>query len=140
MEDFFKLLKEVNHFDRENGMTFEVHSPGHITYHMTITEKHLSSPHTSHGAAIAGFMDCVLGLSALSISVPRSQLTSTVEFKINYIKPAHLGDKLTGIGTVQYHGKSLIIATAEIKRGDEMIAIGQGTFNTYPMSKKGIEL
>jgi uncharacterized protein (TIGR00369 family) len=100
-------------------------------------EKHLSSPQIAHGGAIAGFMDCVLGFSALSLAVTENNLTSTVEFKINYTRPAKLGEKLIGSGKVIHKGKSLIISSAEIRtEGGDLVAVGQGTFNTYPLNKK----
>lgn len=136
MENFFEIFKKINQFDQYNDFEFEIHSPGHITYKMTVQEKHLSSPPTAHGGSIAGFMDCVLGLAALSESITRSELTSTVEFKMNFIKPVQLGDQLIGIGKVVHAGKSLIISSAQIRCKDQLIAMGQGTFNLYPMSKK----
>ncbi len=136
-EQFLELFRTVNKYDIENGLKFEVHAPGSITYRMTIQEKHLSSPQTAHGAALSGFMDCVLGLSSLSEAITKDDLTSTVEFKINFIRPAKLGDELIGNGKVIHRGKSLIISSGEVKnqKGD-LIAVGQGTFNTYPASKK----
>ena len=137
-DHFIELFKSINKYDIDNGMTFEIHAPGSITYHMVIQEKHLSSPNTAHGASIAGFMDCVLGLSALSEAITRDSLTSTVEFKINYIRPVKLGEKLVGTGKVVHKGKTLIISQGEIRVDDsnELVAMGQGTFNTYPFSKK----
>ena len=136
-ENFITLFKSMNKYDSDNGLVFEIHEPGSITYKMKILEKHLSSPNTAHGAALAGVMDCVLGLSALSQAVPMGNLTSTVEFKINYVRPVHLGDEIIGTGRVVHKGKSLIISSGEIKNEKgELIAVGQGTFNTYPLSKK----
>lgn len=136
--NFVELFRSINKYDIDNGMTFEINSPGSITYRMTIQEKHLSSPNTAHGASIAGFMDCVLGLSALSEAVTRDNLTSTVEFKINYIRPVKLGEELIGTGKVVHKGKSLIISQGEIRIAStkELVAMGQGTFNTYPFAKK----
>jgi uncharacterized protein (TIGR00369 family) len=138
MKNFIELFKSINKYDLENQMTFEIHSPGSITYKIKIQEKHLSSPNTAHGAAIAGFMDCVLGLSALSEAIEKDNLTSTVEFKINYIRPVKLGDELIGTGKVVHRGKSLIISSGEIRVAptNELVAMGQGTFNTYPFAKK----
>lgn len=131
------LFRSINKYDIDNGLVFEIPSPGTITYKMTIQEKHLSSPNTAHGAAIAGFMDCVLGLSALSMAVTQGNLTSTVEFKINYIRPVQLGEEITGSGQVVHKGKSLLISSGEIKNAKgELVALGQGTFNTYPFTKK----
>ena len=138
MDQFITLFKSINKYDLDNGLHFDIHSPGSITYRMTVTEKHLSSPNTAHGAAIAGFMDCVLGLSALSEAITKGNLTSTVEFKINFIRPVRLGEKLEGKGKTIHKGKSLIISNGEIRieGTGELVAMGQGTFNTYPFSKK----
>jgi uncharacterized protein (TIGR00369 family) len=138
LEKFAPYFRSVNHFDKTMGLDFEIHSPGDITYRMTVEEKHLSSPNIAHGGTIAGFMDCVLGLSALSLSLTQGNLTSTVEFKLNFIRPARLGDKLIGRGRVDYKGKSLIISSGDITlESGELIAKGLGTFNTYPLEKKG---
>jgi uncharacterized protein (TIGR00369 family) len=136
--DFIELFKSINKYDTDNAMTFEIHAPGSITYKMRIQEKHLSSPNTAHGAAVAGFMDCVLGLSALSEAVTHDHLTSTVEFKINFIRPVKLGEDIVGTGQVIHKGKSLIISQGEVKNATtgELVAIGQGTFNLYPFAKK----
>ncbi len=138
MKNFIETFKAINHYDLENAMDFEIHSPGSITYRMKIQDKHLSSPNTAHGAAIAGFMDCVLGLSALSEAITKNNLTSTVEFKINYTRPVKLGEELVGSGKVVHVGKSLIISSGEIRiaGSQELVAMGQGTFNTYPFAKK----
>lgn len=135
---FFELFRQFNKFDKDNGLTFSVLSPGKITYQFEVKDKHMSSPDACHGAVIAGFMDCVLGLAALSYAVTEGNFTSTVEFKLNFIKPARLGDKLIGNGHLEYKGKSLIIASGEIHResDQELIAKGLGTFNMYPMTKR----
>ena len=137
LQQFISFFRSINKFDQDNGLEFEIRAPGTITYRMKIQEKHSSSPNTAHGAISAGFMDCVLGLSALSLAVTEGNLTSTVEFKINYIRPVLVGDELVGNGSVVHKGKSLIISSGEVKnqRG-ELIALGQGTFNTYPFNKK----
>ncbi len=137
LEQFVALFRSINKYDLDNALTFEIHEPGSITYKMTIQDKHLSSPDTAHGAVLAGFMDCVLGLSALSQAVIQGNLTSTVEFKINYVRPVKLGEEITGTGKVVHKGKSLIISSGEVRNAKgEMIALGQGTFNTYPFNKK----
>ncbi len=137
LEQFVALFRSINKYDLDNALTFEIHEPGSITYKMTIQDKHLSSPDTAHGAVLAGFMDCVLGLSALSQAVIQGNLTSTVEFKINYVRPVKLGEEITGTGKVVHKGKSLIISSAEVRNAKgEMISLGQGTFNTYPFNKK----
>lgn len=137
VQKFITLFRQINKYDEFNGLQFEISSPGSITYKMTVQEKHMSSPDVAHGAAIAGMMDCVLGLSALSYSITESNLVATVEFKINYLKPVRLGDDLIGTGKVVHKGRSLLISSGEIRnsKGD-LVALGQGTFNAYPSTKK----
>ncbi len=137
--DPIEIYKQINVFAKENGMDLTVTTPGESFYTMTILDKHLSSPNTCHGGVIAGFMDGVIGAAALSLAFVTENLVSTVEFKINYFKPVNLGDKLEGIGKVDFEGKSIIAATGEIRntsKNNELVAKAIGTFNKYPLSKR----
>jgi hypothetical protein len=106
---FLENYKQINNFMRENGIEHSIIEPGLTETTMTILDKHLSSPNTAHGGSMAGYMDSVLGFCALSTAIPDENLVSTVEF---------------------------IVSIAEIFRGEEMVAHGQGTFNVYPLSKR----
>lgn len=136
--DPIQLYNQINIYGKENGMKLIVHEPGHISYEMTVMEKHLSSPNTCHGGAIAGLMDSVIGTAALSKAFTEANLVSTVEFKIHYFHPVHLHEELIGTGKIDYQGKSLIITSGEImvKSTGKVVAKAIGTFNVYPMSKK----
>lgn len=133
---FVENYEQMNTYMRENGIKHHIHEPGSTTAKMTILPKHLSSPGVAHGGSMAGFMDSTLGFCALSAAIPEGNLVSTVEFKLNYFKPIHLGDKLEGKGKVLRKGKTFIVTIAEIWRGDDLVAHGQGTFNVYPLSKR----
>ncbi|GAB4020305.1 MAG: hypothetical protein Fur0010_22800 [Bdellovibrio sp.] len=130
-----KLFKKTSQFDKTLEMDLKIIKAGEIEYSMTVSNCHLSSPTVSHGGAIAGMMDNVLGVTALSYAVTQNKLCSTVEFKINYLNPAKLGDKLTGTAQIDYIGKRLVVTSGFIKCGEKLIAKGMGTFNLYPMEK-----
>jgi len=88
---------------------------------------------------LAAMMDGVLGVAALSLSASENKLVSTVEFKINYFKPVHLSDNLTGYGRVDHKGKRIIISSGEIyNQNKELVAKGMGTFNAYPFDKSDV--
>jgi uncharacterized protein (TIGR00369 family) len=146
MENFTDVLMakyaETNQFGNVNGMELVSYENGHIEYKMVITKAHLATPTTAHGGIIAGYMDGIIGVAALTESSKELNLVSTVEFKINYLKPAFLGDVLLGSGRVISAGKRIIIAKGEIKneKTGAIIAIATGTFNAYPYQKSGMIL
>lgn len=134
------LYDKFNNLDKQMDFQLIEHGPGDIEYSVVITEKHLSSPGVGHGAVTAALMDAVLGTTALTSVYDDGNLVSTVEFKINFFKPAFLGDKLVGKGTVEFQGKSLIATSARIYKEStgELVSKGLGTFNIYPMEKRGL--
>jgi uncharacterized protein (TIGR00369 family) len=121
-------------------MELTVVEPGHILYKMTVEKRHLATPTTIHGGMLAAMMDAVLGVAALSASATDENLVSTVEFKINYLSPALLGDVLIGEGKVDRKGNRIIITSGQIvaQNRKEVVAKGMGTFNAYPKEKAGV--
>jgi acyl-coenzyme A thioesterase PaaI-like protein len=81
-----------------------------------------------------------LGVAALSASCHDGKLVSTVEFKINYLAPAGLGDILLGEGRVIQKGNRIMVSEGEIRLKDsrKLIAKGTGTFSAYPLEKSNI--
>jgi uncharacterized protein (TIGR00369 family) len=135
-EKILELYNEMNNFGRMMKMHFEVIRPGEIIYHLEITAEHLATREVAHGGALAGYMDAILGVAALSGIGDEGKLVSTVEFKITYLSPARKGDQLKGIGKVIKKGKRMVFAEGEIiNQNNEVIAKGTGTFIAYPVEK-----
>ncbi|MCC2547257.1 PaaI family thioesterase [Hymenobacter sp. BT175] len=132
------IYNQINHYGRTNGMQLTLTTPGEVTYTMTVREDHLSSPGTCHGGVLAGLMDSALGAAALSLAFKAGELVSTVEFKINYLHPVRLHDRLVAYGKVEHSGKTLIVASAEVRCPERelVVARGMGTFNRYPADKR----
>ncbi len=142
MEKLIAVYQQTNNFGRENGMELLNYQEGYIEYSLQVKKAHLATPTTVHGGLIAGYMDGIMGVAALTVSAKNLNLVSTIEFKINYLKPAFLGDILIGKGTIISEGKRIIVAKGEIinQKTKEIIAIATGTFNAYPYQKSGMEL
>ena len=135
---------QINHYGRANGMVLAVPAPGRAEYRMTVAEAHLSSPGTAHGGVLAGLLDAVLGAAALTQAFTAGELVSTIEFKINYLRPVLLGDELRAVAQVEHAGKSIVVVSGTIYRAagaapEQAVAQGLGTFNRYPASKKSLE-
>lgn len=138
-QDLATLYRKMSHFDKTLDFEFKVKGPGEVEYGLTIGDRHLSSPETCHGGVLAGLMDAIIGMTVLSDSVTKGLLCSTVEFKINFIKPAIKDDRLSGTGIIDYSGNSLVVASGSIfNQKGEIVCKGMGTFNLYPLHKKDL--
>lgn len=129
-----------NHFGKTLGMDFKIIKPGLVHYFITIKQEHLATPLAAHGGVISALMDGLLGVTALSVSANEHHIVSTIEFKINFLSAAFVGDILQGIGKVENQGKRLIVTSGDIicpERNNIVIAKAMGTFNTYPAEKAG---
>tara|TARA_B110000305_G_C19024207_1_gene440758 strand:- start:52 stop:474 length:423 start_codon:yes stop_codon:yes gene_type:complete len=130
------IYNKYNNFGRFLDMDYTVVTPGHIEYNMVVKEVHLATPTAMHGGAMAGFMDCVLGVTALSAVEAENKVVSTIEFKINYLSVVLLGDELKGVGIVLRKGKRILLAEGKIyNQNNELVATATGTFNAYSFEK-----
>jgi len=134
--NILEIYNKYNNFGRFFDMHYKVIEAGHIEYYMEVKEDLIATKNAMHGGALSAFMDGVAGIAALSAVVDEGRLVSTIEFKINYLQPVYLGDKLKGIGKVLRKGKRVIFSEGKIyNQNNELIATASGTFNSYPFQK-----
>lgn len=139
--DLIRIYEKTNTFGNELGMKLTVISPGHISYALTITEKHLAVPKVAHGGVVAALIDGALGVAGLSLAAEENKVVSTVEFKVNYLQPARVGDALNCEAKVIHAGKRLLNIEAKvINQRNELIATSSGTFNKYPAEHSTLEI
>ena len=134
--DILKKYNQTNQFGSFLGLELEVLSPGEVNYHVEVKNEHLATLNSAHGGFLAGVFDQIIGTAALSKALLDKKVVATVEFKINYIKPAFLGDKLIGNGKVISSGKRLYTVEGKIfNQNQELLALGLATLNAYPFEK-----
>jgi uncharacterized protein (TIGR00369 family) len=139
--DLIRIYEKTNTFGNEMGMELTVFSPGHISYALTITEKHLAVPKVAHGGVVAALIDGALGVAGLSLAAEENKVVSTVEFKVNYLQPARVGDELTCEAKVIHAGKRLLNIEAKVtNQQNALIATSSGTFNKYPAEQSTLEI
>lgn len=137
--DILKLYNIHNNFGRLLNMTYEVAAPGKVTYNLKVTQDMLATPIAAHGGAIAGFMDAIVGVAALSAVAPLKKVVSTIEFKLNFVQAALLDDELTGIGEVVKKGNRILTVRGDIyNQKNELVATSLATLNAYPIEKSGM--
>jgi len=132
------VFRKICRFDETLGLDFEVPKPGEAIYRFTVDDRHLASPTQCHGGVLAAVMDATMGVAVLTEAVSEGNLCSTVEFKINYLNRAKLGDKLEAFGEIEFKGQRLVVAHATIKCQERVIAKAMGTFTLYPADKTDI--
>lgn len=88
----------------------EEHEDG-VTIEMPIREELLNSNRVLHGGATASLVDAALGIAITQKW--QGRLTSTVEMKLNYLRPAREG-KLTARSRFVKTGKTIIVGTVDV--------------------------
>lgn len=88
----------------------EEHADG-VTIEMPIREELLNSNGVVHGGATASLVDAALGIAITQKW--KGRLTSTVEMKLNYLRPAREG-KLTARSRFVKTGKTIIVGTVDV--------------------------
>lgn len=76
--------------------------------------RHLSQQHGYvHAGAVTSIVDSACGYAALT-RAPEGHEVVTVEFKVNFLRPA-LGDRFLAVGRVENAGRSLGVCTGEVR-------------------------
>ena len=100
---------------------------------LRIQDRHLSSAGRVHGGVVAACFDVALGVAVFSTMDPWD-VTSTVELKVNYLHPVHLGDVLLFKAKVDFRGKRLCVAHAYVYKNGEKQPTGMASGTYYVIS------
>jgi acyl-CoA thioesterase len=131
---------ENNLFGKLIGMDFEIVSEGNVNYYLTISQNHLATPHAAHGGVISSLVDGALGVAGLSCVYKENKVVSTIEYKINFLSPAHINDKLVAKAKVEQKGNRILIISCEVycvNKSNSLLAKALGKFNAYNAEKAG---
>ena len=111
----------IESFDREGKQAITA---------LTIRKDHLSPAGKVHGGVISGFFDFACG-AAVFTTMSKGDFCSTVELKVNYLKPISLGDKIEGKTQVIFEGKKICVVHGFlfVNGGQDPSAMVTGTFN-----------
>ncbi len=129
LSDYLKIVEQnVPHAPIGNllGIRIVDADVGRVVAEMNTQDSLLNSLGVIQGGAISVLADAVMGL-ACGTKVSKSKKFSTLEFKINFIKPVNHGT-LIAIGKVQHFGHLSCVAEAEIYNEEkQLIAKSTGT-------------
>ena len=97
---------------------------------LKIRKDHLSPAGRVHGGVISGFFDFACG-AAVFTTLEKGDFCSTVELKVNYLRPIELGDDLVGKTKVVFRGRKICVVLGFIYKNAEKkpTAMATATFN-----------
>ena len=107
------------------GITVVEFSAGRLVAEMEVREELLNPLGTMHGGVMAGLIDHCLG-TVLYPLMKRGQWAATTEFKLNYLAAVQKG-KLVAESTVVALTSRTAVVRVEVKNGDRLASIAQGT-------------
>ncbi len=111
------------------GAELHLVSPGEVQIVLSPRKELSQQKGYTHAGAITSVLDSACGFAALTVA-PAGMDVLTVEFKINFLRPA-VADRFVAIGRVAKAGKTLTVCRGEVigEQGSlrETIAVMQAT-------------
>lgn len=102
------------------GITVKSAAKGRALLGLRAERRHENTIGTTHGGILCDLSDAAMGY-AFESALPKGRRGVTVEFKINFLKPARAGDLLTAKAWIVSHGKSLYYLECEIQNGKKVL-------------------
>ena len=94
---------------------------------LTIEEKHFNPHGIVHGAAIYALADTGMG-GALSSLLDEGQICTTIEIKINYLRPATRGHLNCETRVINKGSRTAVLESSVVGEDGKLIARAMGTF------------
>lgn len=132
LQDFVKqVFPHPDNFGRLLGYELVSFGDGAVRTSLGIEDKHISPSGVTHGGVISAFVDFTMG-AALFTKLVDEERCSTIEFKINYLSPVRLGEKIFCDGRVKFKGRSHAVIECHVFREEgKDVAVAIGTYNIY---------
>jgi len=108
----FLIKDTVQGFTEHCGLTPVSIEPGHFVTRIRVEKHHLQQDGLVHAGVIATMADHTAGYASFTLA-PDDKVILTVEYKINFLKPAS-GDFLECRARVINQGKKLLVCESEV--------------------------
>lgn len=117
-------------FDALIGSKIEIIEPGRAVFSLHVQEKHMNPMGTLHGGVLLTMADTAAGCACAY----EPTVCPTVEGKLNFLSPCHLGDTITVEGRELRHGKTLL--SCEVKAWNQKGHLVAAGLFSYIISRK----
>ncbi|MBI3742753.1 MAG: PaaI family thioesterase [Chloroflexi bacterium] len=115
-------------FAKHLAMTLERGELGTARSRMTVLPIHMQSAGVMQGGLLVALADMAMSASLGGMLEP-GQVPTTIEMKVNFLRPALLGDELVAEARVVQKGKSVAVTDVEIRNAKtgKVLLKGLGT-------------
>jgi uncharacterized protein (TIGR00369 family) len=97
-------------------LNFALHAAEHgrVAFRGTPLASHGNPFGATHGGWYGAILDSALGCAVMSV-LPRGQIYTTLEYKVNLTRALPFGMPAEAVATVQHAGRSTCVAAAELR-------------------------
>ena len=88
--------------------------PGRVAFRAIPEFRHCNPMGTVHGGWYGTLLDSAMACAVMTL-VPRGSVYTTLEYKVNIIRPVPLGTEIEAVGVSQHTGRSTGVGIGEIK-------------------------
>jgi uncharacterized protein (TIGR00369 family) len=110
---------------RKLGAVLESIEPGLVTITCRFDDELTQQHGLIHGGVVASLVDVACGYAALSV-MPADREVLTVEFKVNFLKPART-DQVIAVGHVVQSGRTLTVCDGTVFDATRTIVLAKMT-------------
>ena len=126
-EEFYKKRVNTFPFVKMMGMKLLSAADGKSVMECKVRRILKNTSGTLHGGAMGALVDMSVATALRSVMPLPSKMT-TVEYKVNFLKPVPDG-KVTAYGNILRLGRTIAVGATEIRNGeDEVVAFGSATY------------
>ncbi len=134
-EQFYKDRLNAFPFVKLMGMKLVSSAGGKSVMRCTIRQVLRNTAGTLHGGVVGALVDMSVATALRSV-MPLSSRMTTVEYKVNFLKPVSEGT-VTAYGTILRRGAKIAVGSTEIRNGEEeVVAFGTATYYIRKPPKK----
>ncbi|WP_323809228.1 PaaI family thioesterase [Arthrobacter sp. CDRTa11] len=116
------------------NMTLVEAEPGTATFTCLPDESHYNPIGAVHGGLVCTLLDSALGC-AVQTTLPQGQGYTSIEIKVNYLRPIRAGSGLlTCVGVVSKAGSRVAFAEGTVTDGSgKLVATASGSLLVFPL-------